>query len=301
MPLLEMLLCGVEDEYDANLRCKAVKVVRPLGPLDSVGRALLTNAIREFRPVGATPIATALAAAGSELAKGRGPAGLVLISDGKETCGGDPSAETARLVKELKLTFGVNVIGFDVQPDERAALEEIARVGKGQYYNAESAAKFRTVVQAMRKTIAVAARPAVKKDVAAAKPANPEPKAQSREETEREIIRLEHGLADAIAHNDTVALDSLLPDDYIVVQVNGGTRAKGQYIADMKAGDLRYDLYGLENLKVRLYGDTAIVTGHAHAKGRDMQQGVFEWRSHYMRVYVKREGHWQPVITQWGT
>jgi len=185
--------------HDANLRCKAVKVVRPLDPLDSVGRAMLINAIREFRPVGATPIATALGAAGSELAKGRGPAGLVLISDGKETCGGDPSAETARLVKELKLTFGVHVIGFDVQPNERAALEEIARAGKGQYYNAVSAAKFREVVQVMHKKITVAANRHIKE----------EPPAPSIDDDDPAVQALIDRLNDESSSTRKVAAESL--------------------------------------------------------------------------------------------
>jgi hypothetical protein len=53
----------------------------------------------------------------------------------------------------------VNVIGFDVQADEREALEEIAKAGNGKYYNAENAAEFREVVQALGKHIIVVTPP----------------------------------------------------------------------------------------------------------------------------------------------
>jgi hypothetical protein len=133
--------------------CEAVEVIRQLSPLDNVGRNILLEKIRKVPALGSTPIALALQTAGKELAKAKGPCGLVLISDGKETCKGNPAAETARLSRDLNLSFGLNVIGFDVQADEREALEEMARLGKGKYYNAANAAEFRTVVAALHKNI----------------------------------------------------------------------------------------------------------------------------------------------------
>ncbi len=120
--------------------CQAVKVVRPLSPLDASGKAELSRLIGTLRPVGATPIALSLRTAGAELAKHDAYCGLVLITDGKETCQGDPVGEAAQLAKSLKITFGANVIGFDVGKD-RAGLEQIATAGKGKYYNADSAAE----------------------------------------------------------------------------------------------------------------------------------------------------------------
>jgi hypothetical protein len=115
-----------------------VKIVRPLGPLDSSGKADLGRMIAGLRPIGATPIALSLKTAGAELAKHDAFCGLVLITDGKETCQGDPVGEAAQLAKNLKITFGANVVGFDVGKD-RAALEQIASAGKGKYFNADSA------------------------------------------------------------------------------------------------------------------------------------------------------------------
>ena len=140
--------------HDKDLKCQAVKVARPMSVLDAGGRAELVRIIAGLQPEGATPIALALRAAGAELARGDAPGGLVLISDGKETCGGNPAAEAATLAANPKLTFGVNVIGFDVRPEERAVLEEIARAGKkGKYYHAATAAEFREVVQAIHQKV----------------------------------------------------------------------------------------------------------------------------------------------------
>jgi hypothetical protein len=146
--------------YDRDLNCQAVQVARPLGELGSDGKSDLAVLIGGLRPVGNTPIARALEVTGQELAKNDAPCGLVLLTDGKETCGGNPAEVAAALAAKLKLTYGVNVIGFDVRDDERDALAEIARAGKGKYYDAQTAAELITVVQGIQKELQVVARPA---------------------------------------------------------------------------------------------------------------------------------------------
>jgi hypothetical protein len=146
--------------HDRDQNCRAVKVARELSPIGSNGKAALIAQIEALQPVGTTPIAQALEVAGRELAKSNAPSGLVLLTDGKETCGGDPANVASSLAGRLDLTFGVNVIGFDVQTDERAALAEVARAGKGKYYNAQSAAELTEVVRGLQKEIQVVARPA---------------------------------------------------------------------------------------------------------------------------------------------
>jgi hypothetical protein len=146
--------------YDRALNCEAVQVARPLSKLDASGKSELSAQISGLGPIGGTPIARALEVAGAELARRAAPCGMVLISDGKETCGGNPAAVAGTLAGRLKLNYGVNVIGFDVQDDERAALAEIARAGKGKYYNAQTAADLIEIVRGLQKEIQVVARPA---------------------------------------------------------------------------------------------------------------------------------------------
>ena len=95
-----------------------MKVARSLAPLDASGKSHLGAQVAALQPVGGTPIAAALELAGSELARNDSPCGMVLISDGKETCNGDPAAVAASLTSRLKLSFGLHVVGFDVQGDD---------------------------------------------------------------------------------------------------------------------------------------------------------------------------------------
>jgi len=119
--------------------CQAVKVARPLSQLDAAGKPTLLQLIAGLKPTGATPIALSLRTAGQELARNNALCGLVLVTDGLESCGGDPAAEAAALAANLKLSFGVNVVGFGVKPEENAALQAIARAGRGKYYAAADA------------------------------------------------------------------------------------------------------------------------------------------------------------------
>jgi len=127
--------------HNVEQKCQAIKVMHALRELDDAGKEELAQQISELRPMGWTPIALSLRAAGQELAKSDGLAGVILITDGMETCNGDPNAEAARLASDPRMTFGIHIVGFGVEPQEMAAVEAIAHAGKGKFYDADSATK----------------------------------------------------------------------------------------------------------------------------------------------------------------
>ncbi len=150
-------LCLIVYGHRVDLKCQAVEVVQSLTPLDAGLKRRLAGVVEGLQPVGHTPIALALRMAGRELARAKGIGGLILLTDGMETCHGDPNAEAARLAALDNLKFGIHVIGFDVEAQERAAVEGIAKAGKGQFYDARSARKLQETVAELRKEIAKAA------------------------------------------------------------------------------------------------------------------------------------------------
>lgn len=139
--------------HDLQLKCKAVKVVRPMSELTDALKAELTKEIAGLQPTGDTPIALALKTAGAELARSDGRCGVILITDGMETCQGNPAEEAARLAANPKFVFGLNVIGFDVDPVERQAVEQIAKAGNGKYHDARSAAELSKAVEEVAEKI----------------------------------------------------------------------------------------------------------------------------------------------------
>jgi len=121
--------------------------------LNEAGRSELVATIAALKPTGATPIALSLKTAGDELAKNKALCGVVLLTDGLESCKGDPAAEAAALVARLNVSFGVNVVGFGVKPEENAALKSIADKGNGKYYAAADTKALTDAVSAIAKEI----------------------------------------------------------------------------------------------------------------------------------------------------
>jgi Mg-chelatase subunit ChlD len=140
--------------------CSAVKVLRGLSELRTADRELLASQLQSLTAVGNTPIALALRQAGEQFAGRQTYCGIVLITDGLESCNGDPAAEAARLAENPMLRFGVNVVGFGLKPAESAATAQIANNGKGNYYDAQDRTQLLAAIQEMTKKLDQGAEPA---------------------------------------------------------------------------------------------------------------------------------------------
>lgn len=108
--------------------CTDTQNVVPVGPLD---RAALTEQISAYEPYGETPIGAALRAAAADLGD-TGKRTVVLLSDGEPTCRPDPCV-VARQLRAKGVGLRVNVVGLDVDPAARRALQCIAAAGGGSY------------------------------------------------------------------------------------------------------------------------------------------------------------------------
>ncbi|MFT3761399.1 MAG: VWA domain-containing protein [Pseudoxanthomonas sp.] len=113
-----------------------------LYPFQQADTGKFEAAIRSFQPTGWTPIAASLDAAAQDFAgaPARGGANVVyVVSDGIETCGGDPVA-SARKLHESDIDVVVNVVGFDVNAQATRQLQAVATAGGGEYLAANSGA-----------------------------------------------------------------------------------------------------------------------------------------------------------------
>ena len=96
---------------------------------------------------------------------------------------------------------------------------------------------------------------------------------------------------------DVATLDKLLADDFITIRVNGATFTKAEVLENFKSGKLKYEAIEISDMKVRVYGDTALVNATANVKGHF---GATDLSGQYrsVRVWVKRKGQWQSVSFQ---
>ena len=110
----------------------------------------------------------------------------------------------------------------------------------------------------------------------------------------KEIEALEQRWRDAIISNNVSEMDHLLADDYIGISANGTVETKAQALAARKAGTVKITQLDLNDLKVRVYGDTAVVTSKADLSGTNGQSDI-SGNYRYTRVYNKRLGQWKIV------
>lgn len=113
---------------------------------------------------------------------------------------------------------------------------------------------------------------------------------------EQELIALEHGWAEAGLKKDSAFFDRILADDFTSTGPEGNVITKAQYLAEMKSGDYLLDSFVQDDVKVRIYGDAAVVTGCANVKGQykgEEASGQYQWTD----TFIKRDGRWQCVAT----
>ncbi len=119
------------------------------------------------------------------------------------------------------------------------------------------------------------------------------PKREARA-VHKQIETLEMEWRQAQVDNNIPVIDHLLADDYVGISANGTIESKSQTIAQRKAGTIRITQLELDDLKVRLYGDTAVVTSKAELQGVNGQSDI-SGKYRYTRVYNRRLGQWKIV------
>jgi len=93
-------------------------------------------------------------------------------------------------------------------------------------------------------------------------------------------------------------LSSLLADDFVITVEDGSVYSKAGYISHTADSKVRVDIAELSDLKVRIHGNTAIVTGSYHEKG-DSEGKPYEYRDRLTDVWMKSAGKWQVVASHY--
>ncbi|WP_375426524.1 VWA domain-containing protein [uncultured Friedmanniella sp.] len=122
--------------------CTDTKLVLPIGPLNT---SRMDKAVDSFTAKGETPIAYSLGKSVDDLGSS-GKRVLILISDGEETCSGDP-CPTARKLAKSGVDLQFNAIGLDVGAKARKQLQCIAAAGDGSYYDAGNSGALQDAVR----------------------------------------------------------------------------------------------------------------------------------------------------------
>ena len=114
---------------------------------------------------------------------------------------------------------------------------------------------------------------------------------------QEELLKLEDDFARAVTNNDADAVDVFLSDDWIIVDPDGSIIDKARFLGVIKSGALFHEMMESADLRVRLYGNTAVVTGLTTSKGKFMGQD-FTSCERATDIFVKQNDCWQCVFTQ---
>ena len=127
-------------------------------------------------------------------------------------------------------------------------------------------------------------------------PVEPVPESSSKIHTEQFLRQMNDDWVKALVRGDSETLDRIMADDFFWAYPFEGDD-KAQFIGDVSSGDVRVEYITRENVGVRIWGDTAVLTGKDSAKwfyqGRDFS-------GHYkvIHIYVNRNERWQLVSVQ---
>jgi ketosteroid isomerase-like protein len=101
----------------------------------------------------------------------------------------------------------------------------------------------------------------------------------------------------AIVAKDRAAIEANMADDFRQIDGRGNVETKASFVEGLVSPDLVIDPYTVEDFDVRLYGDTALLSGRTRMTGRYQGQ-PFKSHYRYIDIYVKRGGAWKIVSVQ---
>jgi ketosteroid isomerase-like protein len=91
---------------------------------------------------------------------------------------------------------------------------------------------------------------------------------------EEELLKLESAFADAIIKNDLESIGRIVADDWIIVDPNGEIVDRTRFFEVIKSGALTHDIMESENFRVRVYGESAVVTAITQHQGQIHGTGI---------------------------
>lgn len=139
----------------------------------------------------------------------------------------------------------------------------------------------------MKKILAIAALVLAAGILAAAPP----------EDVTQALVKLENDWARAALARDVAALEKILAPDYVFTSADAQVVSRAEWMAGLKSGSSKYETFTVEDMKVYVHGEAAVVIGKGSIKGTENGKAVDE-HDRFTDTWVKHDGHWVAVATQ---
>lgn len=114
---------------------------------------------------------------------------------------------------------------------------------------------------------------------------------------ERQLLKLNQRLGEAQLNRDVLSLERLIADDYLGFDPQGMQCSKSDFVGRFASGRLLITRFQFEEVRVRVFGAAAVMTGRIRTAGTF--SGVpFDGWYRYTDVWAERNGKWSLVASQ---
>ena len=110
------------------------------------------------------------------------------------------------------------------------------------------------------------------------------------------LMRVEEEWNRAMVANDAEAIGRYMADDWTIIGPDGSVSDKPTFLGLVKSGALTHDVMESDDVTVRVYGDTAVVTARGVSGGKYRGQ-AFRAVERVSDVFVRQDGQWRCVLT----
>lgn len=114
---------------------------------------------------------------------------------------------------------------------------------------------------------------------------------------EQDLRQIDHEWNEAYPSRNLETLNRIIADDWKCIDGAGQIISKRQLPERVAANPNPLDSHKFDEFSLRIFGDTAIVTGRVSGQGKN-EGASFSFEQRYTRVYVKRGERWSAVATQ---
>jgi ketosteroid isomerase-like protein len=119
----------------------------------------------------------------------------------------------------------------------------------------------------------------------------------SASDDEKIVAALDTQYQAAVKNNDAATMDRILADDFVLVTGRGKTQSKADLLKEARSKAIIYEHQEDSNQKVRVWGDTAVVTALLWAKGTE-EGKPFEYKLWFSDMYVRTATGWRYLFAQ---
>lgn len=115
---------------------------------------------------------------------------------------------------------------------------------------------------------------------------------------EQKVLKANEAFDKAVVDRDIEAYDRIVADDFVFTDFKGNVTDKKQEIEKLRSRKIKF-IYGRSSeVRVKLYGSTAVVTGRFDAKLTDAQGKESMFAERYTAVFYRHKGNWRMVAEQ---